>query len=162
MLAHEPDFADITSLTGRFALQISGHSHGGQFIIPGLNTTILRGEGSQKYPVGEYKVGDMIQYTSKGLGTNVFWLRINCAPEITIFKLKSPEVDKKENKNNKKPIYIRHTNHKKRFPTREDVDRFLSPDDITDFIEEKIEDVKNNLNPLSDHDGKSEDKNKKA
>ena len=89
MLAHEPDFADIAATTGRFALQISGHSHGGQFIIPGLNTTILRGSYSHKYPVGEYQVGDMVQYTSKGLGTNVFWLRINCAPEITIFKLKS-------------------------------------------------------------------------
>lgn len=30
LLAHEPDFADISSATGRFDLQISGHSHGGQ------------------------------------------------------------------------------------------------------------------------------------
>ena len=161
MLAHEPDFADITSLTGRFALQISGHSHGGQFIIPGLNTTILRGEGSQKYPVGEYKVGDMIQYTSKGLGTNVFWLRINCAPEITIFKLKSPEVEDKENKNHKKPIYIRHSNQKKIFPTREDVDRFLNPDDIADFIEGKISQIANNLNPFEDDDKSKDNKEDK-
>jgi predicted MPP superfamily phosphohydrolase len=26
LLAHEPDFADISSSTGRFSLQISGHS----------------------------------------------------------------------------------------------------------------------------------------
>ena len=30
----------------------------------------------------------MIQYTSKGLGTNSFRIRINCKPEITIFTLK--------------------------------------------------------------------------
>ena len=48
---------------------------------------------STKYPVGLYKVGDMVQYTSKGLGTNSFRIRINCKPEITIITLKT---DKKE------------------------------------------------------------------
>lgn len=92
LLAHEPDFADISSLTGRFGLQISGHSHGGQFVIPGMGT-FIRGPHFTKYPLGEYRVGDMVQYTSRGVGTNVFWFRINCPPEITIFKLKSPEVE---------------------------------------------------------------------
>jgi predicted MPP superfamily phosphohydrolase len=97
LLAHEPDFADLSSLTKKFSLQISGHSHGGQFVIPGINTTLFRGSYSKKYPVGKYKVGNMVQYTSKGLGTNIFWFRVNCAPEITIFHLKSPEVEKHEN-----------------------------------------------------------------
>ncbi|MGF7119101.1 metallophosphoesterase [Methanobacterium oryzae] len=94
LLAHEPDFADISSITGRFSLQISGHSHGGQFIIPGIRT-FVRGKNFLKYPVGKYQVGEMVQYTNRGLGTNVFWLRINCPPEITIFNLKS------QNSNNK-------------------------------------------------------------
>jgi uncharacterized protein len=88
LLAHEPDFADISSITGRFSLQISGHSHGGQFVIPGLGT-FVRGPHFIKYPVGRYQVEDMVQYTSRGLGTNVFWFRINCPPEITMFTLKS-------------------------------------------------------------------------
>ena len=91
LLAHEPDFADVSSITGRFNLQISGHSHGGQFIIPGIGT-IIRGPHFIKYPMGKYNVGNMIQYTSRGLGTNIFWFRINCPPEITIFNLKSPEI----------------------------------------------------------------------
>lgn len=139
MLAHEPDFADIAATTGRFALQISGHSHGGQFIIPGLNTTILRSECSRKYPVGEYQVGDMVQYTSKGLGTNVFWLRINCAPEITIFRLKSPEVEadiqNKKNENKNQTISVNHS--KRTLPTRDDIDNFLNIEDISEFIESK-------------------------
>lgn len=90
LLAHEPDFADISSTTGRFSLQISGHSHGGQFVIPGIRT-FIRGSNFLKYPVGKYQVGEMIQYTNRGLGTNVFWLRINCPPEITIFNLKSQD-----------------------------------------------------------------------
>ncbi|WP_299521867.1 metallophosphoesterase [uncultured Methanobrevibacter sp.] len=94
LLAHEPDFAKISSETKRFGLQISGHSHGGQFIIPGTNITPFRGPKSTKYPVGKYKVNNMIQYTSRGLGTNMFWMRINCKPEITQFNLKSREKQK--------------------------------------------------------------------
>lgn len=88
LLAHEPDFADVSSTTGRFSLQLSGHSHGGQFIIPGLGT-FIRGPHFIKYPHGQYQVGDMVQYTSRGLGTNIFWFRINCDPEITVFRLTS-------------------------------------------------------------------------
>jgi len=95
LLAHEPDFADVSSTTGRFSLQISGHSHGGQFVIPGLGT-IIRGPHFIKYPLGKYQVNDMIQYTSRGLGTNVFWFRINCEPEITIFTLKTTHNDLNE------------------------------------------------------------------
>ncbi|WP_406537345.1 metallophosphoesterase [Methanobrevibacter sp.] len=89
LLAHEPDFAKESSKTKKFDLQISGHSHGGQLIIPKFETTPFRGPDSRRYPVGLYKVGNMIQYTSKGLGTNSFRIRINCKPEITIITLKT-------------------------------------------------------------------------
>jgi len=88
LLAHEPDFADVSAATGRFSLQLSGHSHGGQMIIPGLGTP-FRGSEFRKYPLGRYDVGDMVQYTNRGLGTNVFWIRINCPPEITVLDLQS-------------------------------------------------------------------------
>ena len=55
LLAHEPDFAKQSCQTGLFDLQISGHSHGGQFIIPKVETTPFRGPNSRKYPVGLYK-----------------------------------------------------------------------------------------------------------
>ena len=89
LLAHEPDFAEESSKTRKFDLQISGHSHGGQFIIPKFETTPFRGPDSRRYPVGLYKVRNMVQYTSKGLGTNSFRIRINCKPEITIITLKT-------------------------------------------------------------------------
>lgn len=96
LLVHEPDFALQSSQTNKFDLQISGHSHGGQFIIPKFKTTPFRGPNSTKYPVGLYKVGNMIQYTSKGLGTNSFRIRINCKPEITIITLKTKKKRKIE------------------------------------------------------------------
>jgi predicted MPP superfamily phosphohydrolase len=90
LLAHEPDFADISAETKRFSLQLSGHSHGGQFVIPKLGTP-FRGHSFKKYPLGKYQVGEMVQYTNRGLGTNTFWIRINCAPEITVIDLQSKE-----------------------------------------------------------------------
>jgi uncharacterized protein len=88
LLVHEPDFADISARTGRFSLQLSGHSHGGQIVIPKLGTPV-RSKHFWKYPLGRYQVGDMVQYTNRGLGTNLLWSRINCPPEITVFTLHS-------------------------------------------------------------------------
>lgn len=96
LLSHEPDFATESSKTNKFDLQISGHSHGGQFIIPKVETTPFRGPNSRRFPVGLYKVGNMMQYTSKGLGTNSFRMRINCKPEITIITLKTNKKQKIE------------------------------------------------------------------
>ncbi len=86
LLAHEPDFADEAAATGRFFLMLSGHSHGGQVVIPGLGP-LLRGPGFWKYPLGRYQVGDMVQYTNRGIGTHVMRVRINCRPEITLITL---------------------------------------------------------------------------
>ena len=88
LLAHEPDFADISAKTNRFSLQLSGHSHGGQFVIPKFGTP-FRGNGFWKYPLGRYQVKEMVLYTNRGIGTNAFWIRINCAPEITVIDLQS-------------------------------------------------------------------------
>ena len=88
LLVHEPDFADIAAATRRFGLQLSGHSHGGQFVLPKIGTP-FRGSHFKKYPLGRYQVEDMVVYTSRGLGTNTFWIRINCPPEITVLTLQA-------------------------------------------------------------------------
>jgi predicted MPP superfamily phosphohydrolase len=86
LLAHEPDYADVSAATGRFDLQLSGHSHGGQVIIPFLGPILLPAY-ARKYPVGRYQVGEMIQYTNRGLGMIPPCVRFNCRPEITVFTL---------------------------------------------------------------------------
>lgn len=88
LLAHEPDFADTSAKTRRFDLQVSGHSHGGQVVIPFYGAPILPYLG-QKYPSGLYKIGDMYQYTNRGIGMLDPPVRFNCAPEITLFTLES-------------------------------------------------------------------------
>lgn len=88
LLAHEPDFADTSAATKRFGLQLSGHSHGGQVAIPFLGAPILPYLG-EKYYSGLYKVGEMWQYTNRGVGMTEPAVRFNCRPEITIFTLRS-------------------------------------------------------------------------
>ena len=89
LLAHEPDFADVSAATGRFDLQLSGHSHGGQVAIPFLRRLVLP-PFSQRYTRGLYDVRGMIQYTNRGLGFVHARLRFLCRPEITVFTLRSP------------------------------------------------------------------------
>jgi predicted MPP superfamily phosphohydrolase len=90
LLAHEPDYADISAATGRFDLQLSGHSHAGQIAPPGLGMVYLP-KLCRKYPVGRYQLGRMIQYTNRGLGTVILKVRIGARPEITTITLESPE-----------------------------------------------------------------------
>jgi predicted MPP superfamily phosphohydrolase len=117
LLVHEPDFADLSAMSGRFDLQLSGHSHGGQIVLPILGA-MLRGPYFWKYPLGLYRVGHvrsspvfdairnrgtcsnpgtsqenapdgMLLYTNRGLGTNTLRFRFNCPPEILLITLKS-------------------------------------------------------------------------
>jgi predicted MPP superfamily phosphohydrolase len=101
LLAHEPDFADKTAATGRFDLQLSGHSHGGQVRIPFLKTPyvvpLLSRLGYSfvppliyEYPSGLYEVGEMYQYTNRGLGVIYARFRLNSRPEITVLTLRAP------------------------------------------------------------------------
>lgn len=86
LLVHEPDFADKAARTGRFDLQISGHSHGGQVVVPFVGPPHLPPMG-KKYHTGLYKVGNMLQYTNRGLGMVGLPVRFCCRPEITVFNL---------------------------------------------------------------------------
>lgn len=93
LLVHIPDYADISAKTGRFGLQLSGHSHGGQIILPWIGSPVLPPFG-KKYIRGLYQITGMAQYTTRGVGTSTVPIRINCPPEITVLTLHSPMKDK--------------------------------------------------------------------
>jgi uncharacterized protein len=44
----------------------------------------------RKYPWGLRKIGAMMLYTNRGIGTIRLPIRFLCPPEITLFTLKSP------------------------------------------------------------------------
>ncbi len=85
LLVHEPDFADI-ALEQDIALQLSGHSHGGQVRLPLIGPPLLPYLG-RKYPAGLYQVGKGYLYTNRGLGMIAPAVRINCRPEVTFITL---------------------------------------------------------------------------
>jgi len=87
LLAHEPDFADTSAGSGRFDLQLSGHSHGGQVGLPSLAWTVAPEMGG-RYLRGLYEVGGMVLYVNRGLGAHVR-LRFLCPPEITAITLRA-------------------------------------------------------------------------
>ena len=82
LLAHEPDVADCVAADGRVALQLSGHSHGGQVRFGGLERLLLP-KGGRKYPYGSYQVGNLFLHTSRGLGTTGLPVRLGSPPEVT-------------------------------------------------------------------------------
>ena len=82
LLMHVPDVADTYALDGRIALQLSGHSHGGQVRLPGVGALILPPLG-QKYDQGLYRVHDMWLYTNRGIGVTGPPVRFGCRPEVT-------------------------------------------------------------------------------
>ena len=90
LLAHEPDYADVAVHANRFSLQLSGHSHGGQVVVPLYGPPRLPPLG-KKYYAGLYQVGHMQVYTNRGIGVVGIPVRFFCRPEITVITLEGDE-----------------------------------------------------------------------
>ena len=88
LLAHEPDFADISGATGRFDLQLSGHTHGGQVRLPLIGSPILPSYG-KRYPDGLMRAGEMQVYVNRGVGMIAPYVRLGARPEIAVITLVS-------------------------------------------------------------------------
>ncbi|ODR95972.1 metallophosphoesterase [Methyloceanibacter stevinii] len=70
-----------------FDVLVSGHTHGGQFCLPGgipltLSAVLPRALGS-----GAWRHHSMVGYTAAGAGSSVVPVRFNCPPEITLHRL---------------------------------------------------------------------------
>jgi predicted MPP superfamily phosphohydrolase len=85
LLVHEPDPFDLLT-DPRIALQLSGHTHGGQIRVPLVGAICLPSLG-KKYQAGLYAQGDRRLYVNRGIGTVNRHVRFNCRPEITLLKL---------------------------------------------------------------------------
>ena len=84
LLVHEPDYAD--EAPAGFALQLSGHSHGGQVRVPGLPPLHVP-KYSTHYPEGLQQGPHHPVYTTRGVGTTGLPIRLFCPPEVTVLTL---------------------------------------------------------------------------
>ncbi|MDB6005180.1 MAG: hypothetical protein JWR15_2167 [Prosthecobacter sp.] len=93
LMMHEPDAADTIAAAGVKALQISGHTHGGQLVFRGKTPmSVRRAKFGKKYLAGHYEVGGLQMYVNRGIGCVGVPLRIGCPPEVTEITLRSPEM----------------------------------------------------------------------
>lgn len=91
LLCHAPDYADklLTRPEGQsIALMLSGHTHGGQIVLPFLGPVHLPDLG-KKYVSGRFRFGNLQLYVSRGLGTVILPFRLHCPPEITMLTLRA-------------------------------------------------------------------------
>jgi uncharacterized protein len=90
-MVHTPELAGPASLNG-YDLYLCGHTHGGQICLKkGFPLISHQFEGKQ-YNHGEWQIGKMIGYTSKGVGVSGIPLRFNCEAEVTLITLaRSPK-----------------------------------------------------------------------
>jgi uncharacterized protein len=87
LLCHEPDYVEKAAQRG-IPLQLSGHSHGGQVLLPGRRPIVTPPHGS-KYPIGlqQAEGSSTLVYTNVGLGVIFPPIRINCPPEVSLITL---------------------------------------------------------------------------
>jgi predicted MPP superfamily phosphohydrolase len=85
LLAHDPRrLAEAAAL--RIPLVLSGHTHGGQVVLPGIGAL-----AAQKFPVvaGIGRRDRTTMFVSRGVGTVYVPVRVNCPPEVAVLTLTS-------------------------------------------------------------------------
>lgn len=83
LLAHDPRRLDLAAAAA-IPLVLSGHTHGGQIVLPGLGAP-----AAARYPFvhGLGRRGSSTLFVSRGVGTVVLPVRFNCPPEVAILTL---------------------------------------------------------------------------
>ena len=88
LLSHNPDINDDIALSReRIDLVLSGHTHGGQVVMPVLGQPVMPSKFGQKYRAGLVRDGDRQTYISRGVGCLLAPIRLNCPPEVTVLTL---------------------------------------------------------------------------
>lgn len=83
LLAHNPARL-LEAVPLAIPLMLSGHTHGGQIVLPGLGAVAAR-----KFPVvaGTARRERTVAFVSRGVGTVYVPIRLNCPPEVAVLTL---------------------------------------------------------------------------
>lgn len=95
VLAHSSDCLDDVAKNGA-ELLLTGHTHGGQIRIPGLQPLITNTYlGDQGIYEGYHVINGIPLYINRGIGESFLPLRFNVPPEIAFFTLHQGEAPPK-------------------------------------------------------------------
>jgi predicted MPP superfamily phosphohydrolase len=83
---HEPDANEL--LTREASLMLSGHSHGGQFVLPG-GWAPKHSDMGRKYVRGFFPDTVTPLFVTTGVGTTFLPSRLNCPPEVALLSVSS-------------------------------------------------------------------------
>ncbi len=86
-LVHSAEVADHAAFAG-YSLYLCGHTHGGQICLPNGRSVLTRLRRCHFAVAGEWRLGRMIGYTSRGLGISGAALRYNCQGEMSVITLR--------------------------------------------------------------------------
>ena len=85
LLAHAPNILDYVEDHHAIDLILCGHSHGGQWRVPGIPTFWLP-PGCNGRVAGWHESGPHRLYVNRGLGWSFLPFRLNCRPEIAVIE----------------------------------------------------------------------------
>ena len=97
MLIHYPNFFDLYTEQGVFDLVLCGHTHGGQWRIPGRKEGLF-GPGATLFPEysgGFYEKNGTAMIVSKGLSRHEIIPRIFNNPELAVIRISPKGTDSK-------------------------------------------------------------------
>jgi len=86
LLSHNPDFVE-TIRDRRVGLVLSGHTHGGQVVVPGFGAPIVPSCYGQKYLYGLVQGPCCRVFVTRGVGTISPPVRLLCRPEVVLITL---------------------------------------------------------------------------
>jgi predicted MPP superfamily phosphohydrolase len=89
LLYHTPDLMPRAAALG-VDLYLAGHTHGGQWRLPGFGAILTSSHYWKRYEAGHYQRGDSHLYVSRGLGMEGFGApraRLFCPPEVVSLTL---------------------------------------------------------------------------
>jgi predicted MPP superfamily phosphohydrolase len=89
LLSHNPDSVD-TEFNTPLSLVLSGHTHGGQVVIPFLGPPMLPVK-NKDYSSGLIVTRRTQLFISRGIGWAIYPIRFNCYPEIAVLELVDPK-----------------------------------------------------------------------
>jgi predicted MPP superfamily phosphohydrolase len=90
LLAHSPDQFDWAQRWD-FDLMLAGHTHGGQFCLPGIGPLLTPSWHGVKYSRGTFASGRTVMHVSRGVSSELP-LRWNCPPELSQIVLRTSTV----------------------------------------------------------------------